>query len=1324
MGKKKTSKKKKEIIKPIRASIEELEQSRTGGQIALTGFSYQFLYSCYLILSESNENTTFHLEGIEDIDHYKCEVSSKSCTHIQLKYSTQKQDASFLKDVLKNFLEAYLFDASHNFKLVYDFTLAKGNLSKIINNSLDESSTKYWEKIVLDIKAENSNWNWTGFSFGSFIENLSFEKQNKMDLSKKIEKLLIEKYDITTGNIDLFANGIKICCLEKMERRESINQQQLSTIIQSIKDDINKGILNPAHRWIKKLDFNISNYGNDISYFEGKKASPQDIVMQLPVRRIHTEKEIEESIQNNRVTVIKASSGQGKTTMALQVAFNLLREYSIYQLVWCNDSKELDNIVQYFKSRVKLGEKPLIVIDNLDSLTCEWNRLAQLLQEEVSYHYKLLLTTREDDWYNYSGNLSNVKSLQVVNLALNEQDAKSIFEVLQKSQKLHQSITDWKSSWSKVSDKKLLIEFVYLLTHGEMISERVAHQIYQINNTDTGRIKCEILRKVSFADICGIKIPVSKLVGSLLETTNRDYGEILKSVENEFLIRVDTTEKYVEGLHPVRSQHIVDKLHEYAEISDTALQIVKITDVTYLPKLFSNLPHLITKNKAFYSKIVEILWDADNLSQYVLALKGLFSGSVMQYYVQNQGAFDNANNHGGLYLLSMELNPFTQFEEFEYSVQTLDELKKITPNNANIQYLCDLRNSVPKIVLSETYLYYFCEALFIRLKTINLDELPDDIPSYATIAYWLLNIDRKFNLTTNISLDAIWADKDNYTINVISNIMYTCFCGNKETYISFVNENLQTILRYLKNSTASLKLFISEDKNKIHVEYILLPSEIRKGNEESVSRLMLICKTLPIFEIYCADAVMPTLDIISGYNIPDDAHKAMPLRNIIIMFHQEFASLWDKTIMSNYECDSIFEWLNNWFTVRKNITTLSEKCTASINKLLEGKQLGILATEINTLRTEINKELIREYRYPYQDRPFEEKAFLPEGFSKIKADYFGSIQNFCHQLAKFFSRDLEQSRIALFNLTKAFSTMERMQKYFGAIVDEQGMLIPEHNELCVIEERSIQLLTITCEYFKEHMPSKYFNKYAIKSWYSKNYEDLMIDSKTALSALSEDFLLTYPVKYFNDGILKFYPIIVDNLDITNPEVLLEFLYLCTPIANLDYSYLVIANKNKQSQIFPSGLRVPIQYFKDLRVAVDTGDEELIQKLTPPFPEEIGQQFLDCFEQKYELFIPSLSKYEGVNSILELLWTFSRSKKELIAEFDSDYQSSIEKNLKVKIFSLLKKIENQMPYNDFCELTQICEDTFMGKLFEDGELNSFNNKLIAKDLSNYQKLIFA
>lgn len=57
MGKS-TKKKNKKITAP-KANIQELSISRDGGQIALRGYSYQFLYSCYLILSSSNPSNFF-----------------------------------------------------------------------------------------------------------------------------------------------------------------------------------------------------------------------------------------------------------------------------------------------------------------------------------------------------------------------------------------------------------------------------------------------------------------------------------------------------------------------------------------------------------------------------------------------------------------------------------------------------------------------------------------------------------------------------------------------------------------------------------------------------------------------------------------------------------------------------------------------------------------------------------------------------------------------------------------------------------------------------------------------------------------------------------------------------------------------------------------------------------------------------------------------------------------------------------------------------------------------------------------------------------------
>ena len=544
-----------------------MQKSRDGGQIALRGCIYQFLYSCYLILSEENQNVRFQLEGIEDIDRIQYSISRDEIIHIQLKYSTQRQNASFLQDVLKSFLEAYLINPARGFKLVYDFDVAEGNLKKLFNHKLDNKAKLYWVGIVDKIKAEAPSWKWEKFLFEEFISQISFERKSKNNLAEEIENKLIEKYDIANGNVVLFANGLKVCCLQKMECRESIDKGELDVLIEGIKEDISKGIQNPAHGWIQRVVFDNEDNSVDLSYFEGKKPTPKDIARQLPVRRESLEEEIKKSIQDNRVTVIKASSGQGKTTMAFQVSYNLQNEYQIYQLKWCDDSKELGNIVRFFQSRVKVGEKPLIIMDNLDAQLSEWNRLSQLFQEEVSYHYKLIITTREDDWYNYSGDLSNVQSLKVVKLELDEKEAQSIYEVLHEAKKVHSSISSWQSVWSKVADKRLLIEYMYLLTHGVILSERITQQIKEINKTNTGKIKCEILRKVCLADVCGVRISVNKLIADLSESTTTDYGEILKSIENEFLLCVDTVGKYVEGLHPVRSQHIVEQLHEFIEIN-------------------------------------------------------------------------------------------------------------------------------------------------------------------------------------------------------------------------------------------------------------------------------------------------------------------------------------------------------------------------------------------------------------------------------------------------------------------------------------------------------------------------------------------------------------------------------------------------------------------------------------------------------------------------------------------------------------------------------------------------------------------------------------
>ena len=255
-----------------------------------------------------------------------------------------------------------MLDQNRFFKLVYDFPVAKGHLSKLFESNLDDKSRTYWIDVILNIKQNNPSWDWIAFDFDNFISRLSFEKIEKATLAAEIEKALIGIYEINMDNVSLFANSIKILCFEKMEQRAYVTNAELDSQIQSVKIDISKGPQNPAHSWIRKLDYSKPSPDEGRSFYEGKKATPADIAGGLPIKRLGLEKDVTNSICENTVTVIKSSSGQGKTTLALQAAYILQNEYKPYQLLWCDDIKEIGNIVQYFKARIQLGEKILTKI--------------------------------------------------------------------------------------------------------------------------------------------------------------------------------------------------------------------------------------------------------------------------------------------------------------------------------------------------------------------------------------------------------------------------------------------------------------------------------------------------------------------------------------------------------------------------------------------------------------------------------------------------------------------------------------------------------------------------------------------------------------------------------------------------------------------------------------------------------------------------------------------------------------------------------------------------------------------------------------------------
>lgn len=1295
-------------------NITDLKNSRDGGQIALRGYSYQFLYSCYLILS-SGKNAQFQLEGIEDIDCIKQEDGNSSVTHIQLKYSVNKQDASFLSDVLKNFLETYLLDQNRFFKLVYDFPVAKGHLRKLFESNLDDNSRAYWADVISKIRQKNPYWNWAAYDFNNFISRLSFEKIEKATLAAEIEKALIAVYGITTDNISLFTNSIQILCFEKMEQRAYVTKDELDIRIQSVKIDISKGVQNPAHSWIRKLDFSKPSIDEGRSFYEGKKATPADIVSGLPIERLTLKNDVINSVKENTVTVIKASSGQGKTTLALQVAYFLQKEYKPYQLLWCNDIKESGNIVQFFKARIRLGEKLLILIDNLDNHLSKWNYLAQLMQSELHRNYKLLITSREIDWYNYRGDLSNVQSINIIRPVLEERDAIEIFNLFKAAKHLHPSVTSWQKAWNQIAERQLLIEYVYLLTHGEMLSERISSQISEIGKSPYGNTKCEILRKVCFADLCGIKLSVVNLYANLSETPDADFGELIKSMESEFLVHLNTEAGYIEGLHPIRSKHIVERLHEFFPIDNTALSVIEISNKPDLPVLFSHLPEFDLNKDEFVTNVIEKLWDENDLSNYISAMQGIFCGSVRQYFLSNQSAFDDANAHGGLFFISADLCPFAEFKEFGITLDALDKIKEIFPDNKNVEYLCGLRSRIPNYNLKETFIYSFCSCLYRKISRFNLCEI-NDVASYAHIAEWIYNVDSAFNLSVNIPLEHIWLESERLPLDCISTLMYVSYCGNKDVYIPFVKKELNHIVTYLKQQTKSQKIWIDLEKNAIHIEYILRLRDIRTGSEQSVSRLKYICKTLPIFDLYCADALKPTLNLLSAYTVPDDAHKEMPIRNIVIMFHQNLTSLWNKTIMSNYEFDTVTEWFDHWLNVREHICLLANKCCACIYKLLGGKPLGGLGREVDQLHEELNEITTGEKLYPKEDRPLEKKASIPQGLVEVKNKYFQSVQNFMNQFAEFLLRDNQNQSLAMFNLTTAQSALTTMQNYFGEIAIDLGFE-QKHLDLCNAEVQNIEQLIMCCSYYKTHFPNKYFNKYEPQKWYEAHCREERKAAESVFSHLQSKYVIAFPEQIYTIGILRYYPIIINDFNLTSASHLSELFPACISFADCSFDYLVILSANKDKRINPVALQFPKKMFISIKKAINSEDYSSIDKLITPYQVDVTLQMLGCFKEKYD-FIPRSvpdAKFLPIEDLAEELWIYSKYEELLTDKEDTAYLVAETQNIQASVTNILCTLRGKLTPEDFDQINRICNEVFSGKRFDDVFFNDVIEHFVQKQM---------
>ncbi|MCZ0873898.1 hypothetical protein [Peribacillus sp. AS_2] len=1316
---KKTKKNEDKKIKKRKSKVE-IEEGRTGGQIALMGYDYQLVYSCYRALEFlDKDNKSLKLEGIEDVDTFSSMLDDNiTVDHVQLKHSKEKQDASFFDSILSNFLEVYLTDKQNTnryFILVYDMEIAKGNFSKLIANKLDKVVIQFWTNKIDKIKEENLHWDWNNFDFQTFSKQLKFEKLTQNELEQKIISLMIDKFDIHTGNEKLFIDSLFYSIFQAAKNRRKITYTTLIQMVQNVKDDIAKDIQNPAFHWFEKIDFKkFKTTKENTEFYEGKKATPADIVNGLPIRRENLEKEIEKSISENKITVIKSSSGQGKTTLAWQVAFNLSKEFTVYKLNWCKDTKEIDNIIEYINSRSKLGEKTLIVLDNLDVDLKEWNKLAQLLEDRITLNYRLLITSREDDWYTFAGDQSNLVKLKIININLNREQAKKIYDNLKEKNKIHNSILNWQSAWEKVEKKQILIEFVYLLTHGEMLEDRLSQQLKTINSVKDSFIKIDFLRLISLADVIGIQLRSEKLIQEITNEVgfNYDINGILESLENEFFLK---TEKgsYVEGLHPVRSKHISDKLHLFFPVARTLTKLISIVDEKYIAKLFSQIPlHIDIEQDEFYS----VLSKKISLNSYafiVNTLEGLFSGSVLKYFRENQTYFDRANERGGLMLFLLEIGPWNAIKDMGNKVKTLSEFHEIMPENENINYILTLTEEIKDFDIESSDIYIYAYYLFNEL---NDKKLKRDINSYSILASWLARLNKEFDIVTSLDFDEIWDKRQLWKFEELSLLMYEYHALKPYEYNQFINQNIESAYKYLKVNTDSINIY--ESGEDIYIEYLLLPQEVGEANTKSVSRIKAVCRFLPIYKKYITNGIKPKLELFNGLNLLDESYKAMPIENIKLSFNTDLTILWKNSILSHFEYSSIYEWQEYWINIRSNLIKFIKLNIRVLEYVLKQTKLTPEVSVIDEVRMQLGKSLIKEKLFPRENRPFEEPTILKDEISKIKHGFFSSIRNYIDNYLNIVMKKSENnaSGLAMYNLRDARDKLSEMQLGFRNICERTAY----NFELDEIEKQEIlwldRLITLN-EFYLNHIPRKGgYSRSSINEWQKEKEQTKMRFIKDKINMISNEsgFSFVNPKNVYCEKNLTYLPIGVKTVDVTNENEMGRLIFAIIYLNEIDVNYIELLFLNNKLEVIGNGLRISNYYLQKLQESVEGGSEITGDNIFPPLPVVITQKHLECFEEKIK--IPThKSKYsfKDIDIFLTLLWKYYQYQLKFAVSdsIEKEHLLSKNKEMVLGINTLLLELQENCSLILFARLSKLKNDVINKKVkFTDNELNDWIDEI--------------
>lgn len=627
-----------------------------GSENAWRGFSLQALYICGRI-ANCSKATVFLPETVEDLlVVHNGGTSQEQVELVQIK--SLKQNALHLSDLNPKTKNKDLQADDSFFGHVYSFWKQGFDVSAhivvfgSIGREMQDVSAGFSpngclrQKMVERYEYPKDYCDW-------LKDHLNVEQADEPSLESLLARSLDQHVE-TKAAIQLarayVMSYMHSCCRHRIAITEESWRKKLADLglqassVRGYLENYGHTII-PLSEYFADSDCTVREL--ETTYKAGANAMPEHIALGLDIERPEWQSEISKAFESGNVVVVRAPSGQGKSTACYRWLIDRDTASNVFLLNGIS-SDNAPEIAAALRGLATQGDDVYAYIEA--GPRDGWVELCTEIRRLNRSNLKLLVSVREDDASRAGYDPSRIGSTDIF-LQFSRQEAFELYARYKTP-----LFPSFESAWSAFGGEGPLLEFIYSLNHRTTLRKKLEGQVKRLRMQKDDAC-LTFLYLASVAGEYGLPSSIAKLRKA---SGSKNVQQTLEILENEMLLRSDHARQLVFPLHPYRSKLLVEIISPmlFQSEEELVLSAAECACGNFAPILIPYLSeHSFSDNGlSILARISETSW-----SSAAQTIKAMVWKDARRFYLSTSDLRQRMKSHGlPISLLSMLAGSITE----------------------------------------------------------------------------------------------------------------------------------------------------------------------------------------------------------------------------------------------------------------------------------------------------------------------------------------------------------------------------------------------------------------------------------------------------------------------------------------------------------------------------------------------------------------------------------------------------------------------------------------------------------------------------------------